>query len=187
MTMMTTLSQGSPMRGMVTGVVFAGLVLGGARVGAAQERVRAPEASYQAPAATRGAGPNGATMRCKDGSHPAVTAPATACDARGGVLVRYPLLTTPVTPARGEETVLPVPAAARPRDGVLGRGTTTSTRTTASATAPVETPGPRRAVRPPADATLLCGDGTFVRADTASARCAAHGGVKLRFLKRGTS
>jgi hypothetical protein len=186
MTMMTTLSQGSPMRGVVTGMACVGLVLGWARVGEAQERVRTPEASYQAPAATRGAGPNGATMRCKDGSHPAATAPATACDARGGVLARYPLVATPAAPPRGAETVIPVPAAARPRDGARVRGATT-TSPAASTTPPAETPGPRRAVRPPADATLLCGDGTFVRADTASARCAAHGGVKLRFLKRGTS
>jgi len=185
MTMMTTLSEGSPMRGVVTGMAFVGLVLGWAHVGQAQERVRAPEASYQAPAATRGAGPNGATMRCKDGSHPAATAPATACDARGGVLARYPLLAMPASPPRGAETVIPVPAAARPRDGQLSRGTA-PTGTTARAAAPSGAEGPRRAVRPAADATLLCGDGTFVRADTASARCAAHGGVKLRFLKPGT-
>lgn len=170
-----------------------GLLLGGAFVLTAahplraQEKVRAPEASYQAPAETRGAGPNGATMRCKDGTHPAATAPASACDARGGVLVRYPLLTVPAAPmSGGEETVIPVPRGARGAEGAMaardGRG--------GGATAAGRDAGrdaPRRVTRPPADATLLCTDGTYVRADTTSARCGAHGGVRLRFQRRGTS
>lgn len=182
-----TLSPVRAMRGVTIGVVLlVGLVAGASRAvgaqGAEATRVRSPEASYQAPAATRGSGPNGATMRCKDGSHPAANAPATACDARGGVLVRYPLVVVPAAVPAGErERVIPVPAGARPRAGVRDGGAT-------AATAPggTEGTGPQRAVRPPADATLLCGDGTYVRADTTSARCGAHGGVRLRFRRRGT-
>lgn len=188
---MMTLSPVRAMRGVTIGVVLlVGLVGGSARAvgaqgteGAEAMRVRSPEASYRAPAATRGSGPGGATMRCKDGSHPAADAPATACDARGGVLVRYPLVVVPAPVPAGEtERVIPVPAGARPREGARDRGPAA----TARAGAATEEAGPRRAARPPADATLLCGDGTYVRADTASARCGAHGGVKLRLLKRGS-
>jgi len=183
-----TLSPVRAMRGVTIGVVLlVGFIGGSARAvgaqGAEATRVRSPEASYRAPAATRGSGPNGATMRCKDGSHPAAHAPATACDARGGVLVRYPLVVVPAPVPAGEtERVIPVPAGARPREGGRDRGPAV----TARAGAATEETAPRRAARPPADATLLCGDGTYVRADTASARCGAHGGVKLRLLKRGS-
>ena len=177
-----------PNRGRSIGLLLGGaLVLTAGHPLRAQEQVRAPEASYRAPAVTRGAGPNGATMRCKDGTHPPATAPASACDARGGVLVRYPSLTAPAAPASGgEETVIPVPRGARGAEGAMaardGRG--------GGATAAGRDAGrdaPRRVTRPPADATLLCTDGTYVRADTTSARCGAHGGVRLRFQRRGTS
>lgn len=141
-------------------------------------KVHAPEASYRAPAEMRGTGPGGATLRCADGSHPAPMAPASACATRGGVLFRYPLRTSPTASgAGGEATEIPVPPAARAR--------TTSGATTHRADA-ARGDTPRRAPRPPSDATLLCDDGTFIRADSASARCAAHGGVKLRFVRRGS-
>jgi hypothetical protein len=192
---MMTLSPVRAMRGVTIGVgLFVGLFAGGARPvgaqGAEATRVRSPEASYQAPAATRGSGPNGATMRCKDGSHPAANAPATACASRGGVMFRYPLVVVPTAVPAGEtERVIPVPAGARPREGARARGVGSDAATARAGTERGATtvPGPRRAERPPADATLLCGDGTYVRADTASARCGAHGGVKLRLRPRATN
>lgn len=38
-----------------------------------------------------------------------------------------------------------------------------------------------RGGQPPAGATLLCVNGSYVVADTSSARCAQAGGVRLRF------
>jgi hypothetical protein len=119
-----------------------------------------------------GTGPNGATMRCRDGTHPAATAPATACDARGGVLVRYPMRVTPqAAPAR------PAPAAARqaiqtrpaPDSSIVPWRQRTAQDRAAEA-----------AARPPAGATLHCNDGTWIARDTSSTRCSPHGGVKTR-------
>lgn len=120
-----------------------------------------------------GTGPNGATMRCKDGSYPAVNAPATACDSKGGVLVRFPLRRTPENgPALRRAGPVAPPAD------------------TVSTTALKLEPMPERsreivpAVMPPANATLQCGDGTFVVRDTSSVRCTGKGGVALIFPPR---
>jgi hypothetical protein len=120
-----------------------------------------------------GTGPNGAKMRCKDGSYPAVNAPDTACDTKGGILVRFPLRRTPANgPAL--RAAGPVPP---PKDSV-------------TAPALMLEPVPDRsrvivpAERPPANATMQCSDGTYVVRDTSSVRCAGKGGVAIRFLTR---
>lgn len=141
---------------------------------AAQEAIMvapgATDSSTRAPAALRGAGPNGATIRCRDGSHPAPNAPAGACDDKGGVLLRYPMLRVP---ARTSAPALvkapePPPSASPSRPAAL-------------MTAP---PGSTPAGAPPADATQVCRDGTVIRVDTTAAACAARGGVGLRFRRR---
>jgi len=120
-----------------------------------------------------GTGPNGAKMRCKDGSYPAVNAPDAACDTKGGILVRFPLRRTP---ARGPELRSAGPVAP-PKDS----GSTPALK--------VEpTPDRSRVVvpaeLPPANATMQCGDGTYVVRDTSSVRCTGKGGVAIRFLLR---
>lgn len=123
---------------------------------------------------TEGSGPNGATMRCKDGSYPPNGAPDSACNGRGGILVRFPLRRYPQPSTAPRLVAAPRPPSA-PAD-------------TATANALLrEPPMVNRAreflpaERPPAEATLLCNDGTFVVRDTTSTRCATRGGVMLRF------
>lgn len=141
----------------------------------AQQAGTAParaDSSYRAPASVRGAGPNGATLRCRDGSHPAPLAPETACDGKGGVAIRYPRIATPAPPQ----------GAATPT------ARTAPTALQAEPEAPAPTPSRANvridAARPPADATLHCNDGTFIRADTSVARCASHGGLRARITRR---
>ena len=151
--------------------VCASLVLATRPAAAQQASQPAPtDVGYRAPASVRGSGPDGATLRCRDGSYPAPMAPESACDGKGGVRARYPLLKTPAAPGAPAPRSRPAPAPAE--------------------AAPTVEPTPSRAnvivpaVRPPEDATLMCTDGTFIRADTSAARCAANGGVKLRFPPR---
>lgn len=128
------------------------------------------DSSYRAPAALRGAGPNGATLKCRDGSHPAANAPASACDGKGGVLLRYPMLRIPARPSA--PAMVKAPAAPRP--------TAPARPTTLRAEPPTTVP----TGEPPADATQICRDGTMIRVDTTAAACAARGGVAHRFRRR---
>jgi hypothetical protein len=123
---------------------------------------------------TEGSGPNGATMRCKDGSYPPNGAPDSACDGKGGILVRFPLRRFPQ--ASTAPKLVAAPSAPRaPVD-------------TATANALLREPPMvnrakefRPAERPPANAALQCNDGSYVVSDTTSARCATRGGVMTRF------
>lgn len=154
------------------GLLLAGMVLA-SPLHAQTAEARSGDPTYRAPGTVTGSGPNGATIRCRDGSHPAPMAPDAACATKGGVLLRYPLRRTaapssaPALLAAPATPTFPAPkppARVRPAgDGVV----------------PVR--------RPPADATLLCMDGTFITTDTSAAACGAKGGVKARFLKRGTT
>ncbi len=128
------------------------------------------DSAYRAPGATRGAGPNGATLRCGDGSYPAPLASDAACEGKGGVRVRFPLLRTP---APASTRVRPAPTA--PPAVNAESETPKPTESRANVRIPAE--------RPPADATLLCKDGTFIRADTSAARCGAHGGLQVRLRR----
>lgn len=146
------------------------LAFGTAVAGAQSAAVAAPtEGSVRPPGAVRGAGPGGATMRCRDGSHPAANAPTSACEGKGGVLLRYPVLRTPAAPAAGDGVVR-APEVPRP----------------AASPRPASVVAPRTTDRaaPPPDATQLCRDGTAIRADTSATACADHGGQALRFRKR---
>lgn len=127
--------------------------------------LRPSDSTRVVPSELTGTGPNGATLRCRDGSYPAAFAPESACDAKGGVLVRFrlrgrpgPLPQPAATPAAPASLIAP-PAAARPDPATL------------RIEAPVKPDG----------ATLLCRDGTYVTADTSATRCARNGGVKVRF------
>lgn len=145
-----------------------------------------PASAQQAPrsapdSAVVGHGPNGATLRCRDGSYPSAGAPDSACDTKGGVLARFPVVRRPAaTPAA---QVRKAPPARDPR---------LTTRDTTPPEGFVTHEEMRRQVqaanarggRPPEGATLLCANGTYVVADTAAARCAQAGGVRLRFEPR---
>jgi hypothetical protein len=93
------------------------------------------------------------------------------------VLVRYPLVPVPGPRGRPAPATVRAPAPtatpATPAPAVTPAPGATGTTSGA-------TPGARPAPPPP-DATLLCNDGTFIQADTASSRCGTHGGVRGRF------
>lgn len=132
---------------------------------ATQAAVRA-DSSLVKPTDLKGMGPNGATLRCRDGSYPAPFAPESACDAKGGVLVKFrvrgtpaPLPAPPATPAAPQSVTVPLMERPPSKANMV--------------IAP--------AVRPEG-ATLLCRDGSYVVADTSATRCAQKGGVKVRFL-----
>lgn len=146
---------------------------------AAEQSVPAGSASArrQPPAPTfTGSGPNGATLRCRDGSYPPAMAADDACANKGGVLVRFPM----------RATARPIEAATAP----TVRASTPAMRSTADSTRPegfvpwrerrAQDAAEAARLRPPADATLRCGDGTWIARDTSSARCSGRGGVTLR-------
>lgn len=128
------------------------------------------------PPVLRGSGPNGATLRCRDGSHPAPFAADAACADKGGVLHRYALRATPqqaapaAAPARAQARVQ-APSAAQV-DSARPAGFVPFDQRRAM-------DAPQSAV-PPAGASLRCNDGTWILRDTVSARCANRGGVGLR-------
>jgi len=162
----------------VSGTFAAALAMGFALLlGPTTARAQGAAPPPRAPVAgAQGFGPNGATLKCRDGSYPAAGAPTSACDGKGGVLVRYP--TRPVRPAS--------PAAASVSETPEVRSSTREA---------VPEPGfvsfaeiqrrvaedKARGGRPPEGATLLCEDGTYVIRDTTSVRCQAKGGVRARF------
>ncbi|HRN53405.1 MAG TPA: hypothetical protein PK788_07905, partial [Gemmatimonadaceae bacterium] len=63
-----------------------------------------------------GSGPNGATLRCKDGSYPTAGAPDSACDGKGGVLVRFPARQRPQPTASATAPRRPAVASSAARD-----------------------------------------------------------------------
>jgi hypothetical protein len=118
-----------------------------------------------------GTGPNGAKMRCRDGSYPSPNAADTACDAKGGILVRFPLERVPArAPALGR---VKAPVLDAPKDPSTDAALRAPIRRASDPVVP--------APAPPPDATLMCADGTFIVADTVRARCASRGGVSLIF------
>ncbi|MFM8566549.1 MAG: hypothetical protein ACKOCV_02520, partial [Gemmatimonadota bacterium] len=133
------------------------------------------DSSYRAPATRRGAGPNGATLKCRDGSHPAANAPASACDGKGGVLLRYPMLRIPARPTTPATVKAPEP----PRPATPARPT--AVRAAPAATIPTG--------EPPADAPQNCRDDTLLRLATPAPAGAARGGDarKLRPRSRGST
>jgi len=154
-------------------------VLGASPLLAQVETATSPAARAQttAPAPVRerveGTGPNGAAIRCRDGSFHQADVAETACGTRGGVLVRFPLKRTPIVSG---ERMPRVPAPPSPLDTASASGTAPMVRAEPMASrANVFVP----AERPPQGATLQCGDGSFVVADTSRARCATRGGVRF--------
>lgn len=129
--------------------------------------------SVAAPATrTVGAGPNGATLRCRDGSYPEANAPESACEAKGGVAVRFPVRRTAPTPSLVQAAPVTPPTIRAANDSVvIPEGFVSYEQRRAARTSP--TP-------PPANATLLCANGTYIVADTVAARCQAYGGLLLR-------
>jgi hypothetical protein len=151
----------------------AALTLGAATELSAQATETATP--FGAPARGTGTGPNGATMRCRDGSYPAPGAAATACDSKGGVLVRFPLRATPQTPAPAATAARRAPAKPA-RDTTPPAGFTPWKNRAAVAAS-------QNAVPAPQGATLRCQDGTWIARDTSSVRCASHGGVQARIAQ----
>lgn len=128
-----------------------------------------PPARARAADRVTGTGPGGATLRCRDGSYLVGPTEEGACATKGGLLVRFPLRRVPERTVRPQAAPVPeLPARtpdAVPADAVL--------ENRARVVIPAE--------QPPANATFLCRDGTYIVADTSRARCAAHRGVRLTF------
>lgn len=154
----------------------AALLVGATSIEAQQAtsapRTKAPDAAMV------GHGPNGATLRCRDGSYPSPGAADSACDGKGGVLVRFPLVRRPadVSAARTQNAPPAQDPRLTARDTIRPDGVITHEAMRREVEAANALGG-----RPPAGATLLCVNGSFVIADTSSVRCAQAGGVRLRF------
>jgi len=165
--------------GLILALTIAALPAAGAAQtptsGGADARTAAAPPRPAKPAETvTGTGPDGATMRCRDGSYPAPNAPDAACEAKGGVLVRFPVRRVPVTAPRTARR--PVPTTAEPAPAPAPNAVAAPFESRAKVVVPA-TPAP-------ANATFLCGDGTYVVADTSRARCATRGGVHLAFPRK---
>lgn len=138
-----------------------------------------------------GTGPNGATLRCRDGHYPAPGAPDAACTERGGVLVRFPLRRVPSRAAAAQAE-----AARASQDRRASRTATARSATESARGARPDSARPagfepyavrraradslnRVASTPPEGATILCSDGTWIVRDTTQTRCASRGGVRV--------
>lgn len=158
------------------------LGLGAAPLAAQSSQPPAAETPQPVAASTpvRGFGPDGATLRCRDGSYPAPGAADSACDGKGGVLVRFPRRLDP--PQRAADAASRAPSApplrlrqVPPRDTLPPEGFVPYEELRRRAQRRNDA-----ARRIPEGATLLCKDGTFIVRDTTAARCQFHGGVNLR-------
>jgi len=169
--------------GLPTGVAAILLALGAPGLGAQDTAIvvtptrPAPAGPPAAPGRPSevlvGSGPNGATLRCRDGSYPAALATDSACEGKGGVLVRFPLQRTPANgPALRRTSPHPVPADSAPAPALRIEPTPDRSKVIVPASLP------------PANATLQCGDGTFIVSDTSSVRCAQRGGVAMIIPQR---
>lgn len=144
---------------------------------AAAQPARAQQTETAVPVNGTGRGPNGATLRCKDGSYPAPGAADSACDGKGGVLVRFPARRTPPPPAAAAAPTRPAPPRTV-RDTTPPEGFVPWRERRARAAAE------DAQLRIPEGATLRCRDGEWILRDSTTARCAAHGGVQLRVAPR---
>lgn len=136
-----------------------------------------------------GMGPNGATLRCRDGFFPPAGAPDAACQERGGVLARFPLRRTPSRATEAQATARAEAEARRNARAASGSNAAmAAARADGARPAGFEPIAVRRAradslnraaATPPAGATLLCTDGTWIVRDTTQARCGTHGGVRI--------
>ena len=121
--------------------------------------------------------PPGSTIKCNDESWAPAGSLASACDVHGGVKYRFvEKLTPPPSKTRPDsaQTRMPPPSkgvVAIPEGG-------TPIQPNASATPGVREASARQApAAPPAGATLLCVDGTYLTGTAEPARCTAHGGL----------
>jgi len=170
----------SPIRSLVV-LLGVSVIVAAPSLGAQETLTTPNERRSPIVSTTTGTGPNGATLRCRDGSYPAPNAADSACETKGGVLVRFPLRRVPQPVAAGTGSASATPSARAPRAD--------------SAAAEIRRPegfvpyaerAAQNPTAPPEGATLLCTNGTYVVRDTTSARCATHGGVQLRFEPRRT-
>lgn len=129
-----------------------------------------------------GYGPNGATLRCRDGSYPAAGAADSACEGKGGVAQRFPVRRhqpgAAAAAVAAREAAVASPARQRP---AVQEPTPAPPAGFESAAAYRERMARSGSSRPPEGATLLCNNGTYIVRDTVAARCGQHGGVQLRF------
>ena len=158
---------------LATGLLLASAPLAAqaaAPAGSPGAAATAAPARTPLPECVEGTGPNGAAMRCRDGTFQAVSAGDAACDARGGIAVRFPLKRTPIAPAPAGRRSAPAPAAGAASTAPAVQAAPFASR--ANVVVPAEPV--------PACASLQCGDGSYVVQDTRARalrrprRCPAH-------------
>ena len=116
--------------------------------------------------------PAGATARCRDGTF-TTSEPASACAARGGVLVSFP--------------VAPVPPRPRPAAATSVTSVPEDPASVPAGPAAPPPPSPGAVEEPqPADASGRCRDGSYVVAAEPDAACGGRGGILARFPRPAT-
>ncbi|MDQ8155596.1 MAG: hypothetical protein P3B98_13160 [Gemmatimonadota bacterium] len=153
--------------------VLSGLLFAGSVASSQDAQSTKPPAP---PAPTRPAvdlkKPDGATIKCKDGSWAPKGADASACDAHRGLAYRLPEITTPpaAKPRPDAGQARPTPPNA---PEVVGgaRDASGSARSSADI---AERPA---AAPPPSNAVMLCRDGTYLSGERVASRCDSHGGL----------
>ena len=131
--------------------------------------------------------PAGSTIRCKDGSWAPAGAAISACDTHNGLAYRLPVITPPpppkTRPDAGVTKVTPPPAP----EGISAPETASPSMRVATSLPAGANPGsaaPKAPPAPPADASLLCMDGTYLTGAAEPGRCGAYGGLTAILPKK---
>jgi hypothetical protein len=161
-----------------TVLVFASLVGGAASVLAqgAPSSKPAPPAAPTRPRIDLSR-PEGSTIKCKDGTWAPKGADASACDAHRGLAYRLPEIIKPPAAKPRPDADQPRPTPPSAPEVVGGaKATGDATPSNMSGAAGRETAPPPNAA-PPANAVMLCRDGTYLSGERIASRCDAHGGL----------
>lgn len=139
-----------------------------------------PPAPAARPVETR---PVGSVLRCKDGVWAPAGATDASCASHGGVGYRLrQIIPPPAALARPETTTTAAVPAPPTGSGLVEQSTVTTIRPSATRAGVQQQKGPPG--RPPADATLLCMDGTFLTGAAEPSRCSSHGGLTAILPKK---
>lgn len=125
--------------------------------------------------------PDGALIRCNDGTWAPKGATVAACETHGGLAYRLPEIIAPPAPlARPDAstpkfTPRPAPSGALSSEERAQRNADAAAAQAKS----IKTTRVMAPTAPPADATLACKDGTYLSGQAEAARCDAHGGLAV--------
>ncbi len=168
-------------------VALFALGVASAAPAAAQQATTKPAPPPAPTPAVNTSQPAGSTIRCKDGTWAPAGAASSACDTHRGLAYRLPVITPPpaakTRPDAGIAKAAPPPA---PQGISAPEATSSPLRSTTSATAGAIAGSPLLPVppAPPADASLLCMDGTYLTGAAEPSRCGAYGGLTAILPKK---